>query len=96
MSLPSNTFALFSDFPLCPWCREAPYDLNVPFEALMAHLSHGVHRWVAREDDGSTDADMVCDCPSCGKPFAIALHENGVTLLAVRTAADIRLLAGEA
>lgn len=96
MDLPRNTFALFADFPLCPWCREAPYELSVPFEALIAHFGRGVHRWVAREDDGSTDADLVCDCPSCGKPFAIALHEEGVTLLAVRTAADRRLLAGDA
>lgn len=93
MRLPSNTFAFLGDFPFCPWCHQPPNELAIPFEALLAHLNRGVDRWVSREDDGSTDADIVCDCPLCAKPFAVALHQNGVTLLAVTTEADRRLMA---
>lgn len=96
MRLPSNTLAPLEDFPSCPWCRQPPFELVIPFEALLAHLSRGADRWVSREDDGSTDADIVCDCPLCAKPFAVALHQNGVTLLAVTTEADRRLMAGAA
>lgn len=95
MNLPHNTSALYGDFPCCPWCREAPYDLTVSLEALMAALMRGLGHWVEVEPDGRTDADIVCDCPHCAKPFALALKWERVVLIPVRTDADRRLLAGE-
>lgn len=96
MKLPRNTSSWFGDYPLCPWCEEPPFDLAIPMEMLLAHLARGFGHWVERGDDGSTDADIICDCPSCAKPFAVVLKEQGVILMAVRTATDLRLLAGEA
>ncbi|MGQ3041429.1 MAG: hypothetical protein ACT6TH_14485 [Brevundimonas sp.] len=93
--LPRNTTADYGDFPFCPWCREAPYELTVSLEALMVSLQRGLGHWVEVEPDGSTDADIVCDCPHCSKPFAVALKAEGVVLIPVRTEADRRLLAGE-
>lgn len=94
MTLPRNTSAHGGDFPFCPWCQEPPYGLALPMETVLAHIQRGLDRRVERNDDGSTDADIVCDCPSCAKPFAVALKSKGVVLLAVRTAADIRLMEG--
>lgn len=96
MSLPRNTSADYGDFPFCPWCQEPPFDLTIRLEAVMTALDRGLGRWVERSDDGGTDADIVCDCPSCAKPFAIALKRDGLVLLPVRTEADRRLLAGDA
>lgn len=94
MRLPRNTEAYGGDFPFCPWCHEPPYSLALPLDAVLAHLQRGFDHWIERNDDGSTDADIVCDCPSCAKPFAVALKSSGVVLLPVRTAADLRLMEG--
>lgn len=93
--LPRNTFCDFGDVPLCPWCREPTDEVQVPLENLSAALQRGLGRFIERSDEGETDADIVCDCPACGKPFAVGLKAHGM-LLAVRTDADRRLLAREA
>jgi hypothetical protein len=84
----------------CPWCGAGVDDAPLTLEALLTAWQHDELEYAHRcEGDTADDCALTSACPTCARPFMVALQGNGlrgrvVRLLAVRTATDAKLLGG--
>lgn len=95
--LPRDTHGQGEGLPRCPWCWEDTSDAVVTLEDLACAHDHRRLARPERSPDGAPDpVGLVATSTCCGRPILVALQDNGVRLLAVRTEADLRLLGVEA
>lgn len=103
--LPADKKADGSLWPRCPWCAGDCSEATVTLGALHDAHSGGDLHWVKRAKGGAAqECALTADCPTCGRPFAIALQEERacdttwrfMRLLAIRTAKDLAYLEGQA
>lgn len=90
--LPRSTWALPGDHPVCPWCREPVEAATITIGQLSAALCDQQVEWVSVSSQGKPiGGAIVCDCPSCQRPFALAFMPN-LRCIAVRTPTDLKFL----
>lgn len=88
---------------VCPWCREPIEDAVVRLGDLVEGWEAESPGWPARGGGGVATTPLVADCPVCASPSMVAIVGNSdalnevrfIKLVAVRTAADARLIGDE-
>ena len=78
----------------CPWCGASPGEATVSLEAILDAWEAHELDFASRQDDGTASTNaLTADCPTCAKPFMVALQDNRqgrfMRLLPVRTRADV-------
>lgn len=92
-SLPRDRVTLDGWMPSCPWCDGDMGTAQVSLEALFDAHHHRELIYAHRTDDGrAAPCALTVDCPTCRRPSMIALQEDGMRLLAIRTDADAQLV----
>ena len=92
-SLPRDRVTLDGWMPSCPWCDGNMGAAQVSLEALFDAHHHRELTYAHRTDGGrASPCVLTVDCPTCARPSMVALQEDGMRLLAIRTDADVQLL----
>lgn len=101
--LPRDTVRCNGETPRCPWCGAYVDASTVTLEDLLAAFASETLGYPPISTRGALQGGLRATCTYCAKPFAIALRSRKVDglrevemrLLAVRTQADLKYLAGE-